>query len=545
MISSASQGRSSSRESLPLKGADTVQARETGEPISPEKKNGSDASLPFPKTPSMNRNSAFENATFPMFQTPEKTPMRQINREAQPRGGEAESAILLSPPGVTSPGSRKRRSNDFYSLLKSPRTPQRSRPVSIEEGEIRRLEEAERAKRPVDVENVKSEFSSPEKRGSGNYEYSLSPRLDRNTNVKRISENLKTRLNYAKAKIQHGWSDKSLAEVREQLDIQKKDRILKTDEKVTYDEFWKTPGDTLPRYEKEEKRSRATHGTLLTPRTPRTPKKSHILSKSHVHQRSITLDEVASNHRKAGSQHGASGSAERALFEALSPRTPRHAPPNIPPPPVSGSPVSETRLEQDAIMSLMTLATPKDKSRRSPYSSMSSSPQKVHLPRLSPELLRRHSPEKDTNVHHQLGGPLLPPPSPSKSRNFAGAPASGLYEGQKIGDEHYDNGGDDDDDDDVTEVETSDEDETRLKPPTLDSRLVSSPISRTLPPLQASPRFSGGSQLVGLGLGKASVKFGSMHRKLPASGTFGQGKRSDAKNGDDEDEDRTLSEDAM
>lgn len=519
MISSASQGHSSSRESLPLKNARPVQAVESrGGPVSPEKKNGSDTSLPLPKTPSMNRNATFENAGFPMFQTPEKTPIRQISRDDQSRGGDADSAMLLSPPGVASPGSRKRRSNDFYTLLKSPRTPQHSRPVSIEEGEIRRLEECS--------------WQSPEK------EYNVSPRVERGTDVKRISENLKTQLNYAKAKIQHGWSDKSLAEVRKQLETQKEGnkkgnkKGRQKSDKTSYDEFWKTPGEALPRYEGQEARSR-----------PKTPQKLNILPKSHGIQHSITLDEVASHHRKP-KQYGASGSAERALLEALSPRTPRHAPPNGPPPPVSRSPIPETRLEHDAIVSLMTLATPKDKLNAS------SSPQKGqkgHLSAFSPGLLHRRSANRDANARHQLGGPLLPPPSPSKTRTFARSPAY--------------------DDDDITEVETSDEDESRVRLPALDSRLSSSPISRTLPPLQISPRFAGTGQLVGLGLSKSPATFASL-RTRPSVGRFGEdgekvggsekmgegkkfGKRGNVgkkrerrekENDEDDDDDRTLSE---
>ncbi|KAF6007977.1 hypothetical protein HII13_004160 [Brettanomyces bruxellensis] len=489
MISSASQGHSSSRESLPLKKAHPVQAAESrGGPVSPEKKNGSDTSLPLPKTPSMNRNATFETAGFPMFQTPEKTPIRQISRDDQSRG---RRCGLRDAPIATRSG--------VSGVEKTQKTPQHSRPVSIEEGEIRRLEECS--------------WQSPEK------EYSVSPRVERGTDVKRISENLKTQLNYAKAKIQHGWSDKSLAEVRKQLETQKEGNKKATkragkSDKTSYDEFWKTP--EAGSSEQAENATKIEH-----------------FAKSHGIQHSITLDEVASHHRKL-KQYGASGSAERALLVALSPRTPRHAPPNGLPPPVSRSPIPETRLEHDAIVSLMTLATPKDKL------SASSSPQKGqkgHLSAFSPGLLHRRSPNRDANARHH----------PSKTRTFARSPAY--------------------DDDDITEVETSDEDESRVRLPALDSRLSSSPISRTLPPLQVSPRFAGTGQLVGLGLSKNPATFASL-RTRPSVGRFGEegekvggsekmgegekfGKRGNVgkkrerrekENDEDDDDDRTLSE---
>ncbi len=67
--------------------------------------------------------------------------------------------------------------------------------------------------------------------------------------------------------------------------------------------------------------------TLLKPKMSHMSRKSHVLSKIHVHQ--LSIDEVANNHRKVGSQYGALGFGKWALFKVLRSLTSRNPQPDM------------------------------------------------------------------------------------------------------------------------------------------------------------------------------------------------------------------------
>lgn len=248
-----------------------------------------------PATPSLS--GSFDQVP----QTPERTP-GQVQPEGTP---------LLSPTySTTTP--QKRRSTDFYSLLKSPK-------IAGTDGLKRRSMELNAI---INVDGEDEVLSSS---------VGSSPRRKNTVEIKRISENLRTRLNYANLKIQHGWSDKSVEELQKKLEDDKKHRVLTAEEKSKYDDFWKLGGDELPKYEPPK-----------TPKSPVSPRHRRRGSAASTNSR-FSLDEVANK-----------GSAERALYKALSPRRT----PQRPQVRTTTSPSPENRLEHDAIVSLMSLSSP-------------------------------------------------------------------------------------------------------------------------------------------------------------------------------------------
>lgn len=181
----------------------------------------------------------------------------------------------------------------------------------------------------------------------------------------------------------------------------------------------------------------------------------------------LSLDEVASRHRRS-----LQGSANKDLVEALSPRkpmnprSPMHAPPSIPPPHLEKSPLPESGLEHDAIVSLMSLSSPK---KTSPYRNHGN---------ISPIRSPTKSPSK---LEPPIGRPAMTFPNSMLRRRGAN---------------------NDDDDDDATEIE-SPEDESR--------QTFGSTLSRELPP----PR-SGFQPAPFAGLGLRSATTGEALAIKPA-----------------------------
>ncbi|VEU22090.1 DEKNAAC103079 [Brettanomyces naardenensis] len=461
----------------------------------------------------MGKSTSFEGRTFMVPKTPERTP-GQLQSEGTP---------LLSP-SFLSTTPKKRRSTDFYSLLKSPMLNNlQESPASVKRRSIE-LNKAIEDRNFVFHDSTGSPLLKSPNRSPVPTSYS---RVARKTEpeIKKISDNLRTRLNYAKAKIQHGWSDKSITEVRKKLQEEKSSRLLTDEDKNRYDQFWRMQDDKLP--EALESSSAPGGSTTELPETQGTPRSiGHRRNKSASSR--ISLDDIASRQKR--------GSADRALLQALSPevkvargafsspRTSRVSGPQPPPPapgalaPLKTSPSPENRLEQDAIMSLMSLSSPVKYS-----ASGSTSPTGSHAD-ISP---------KNGPSNKLLPPTTLPPISPSLQRNSS-SQSTYLPPPPPLAPPKFNTI-----DDDTTEDETEDEHEQ-------DRGLPGNPsISRRLPaPRTLGPPIGtiGTSGLSGLGLSSSMTGEQLQIKPLRQSRSSSPSKQPSPLRRQDEDEERTASE---
>ncbi|KAG7837766.1 hypothetical protein KL942_004178 [Ogataea angusta] len=280
-----------------------------------------------PTTPSLKKNATFDAAPFP--QTPERTP-HQLMPEGTP---------LLSPTNMgsgTTPS--KRRSTDFYSLLKSPDVNRNDVDLKRRSVELNKIvnKSPERLNNYVFHDTL---LKSP-KRQPGSSPFRVHKKND--NEIKEISENLKTRLNYANVKIQHGWSAKSISELEKNLEEEKSRKMLTPQDRKLQDNFWKMKTDQLPTYIQPP--LNAEHRT-----TAPTSPSSHA-SPARSRASKLKLDELASKQ----------GSAESALYKALSPERPKLTidSRSMLPPTSHQRSASDSKLEQEAIMSLISLSSP-------------------------------------------------------------------------------------------------------------------------------------------------------------------------------------------
>ncbi|OWB66582.1 hypothetical protein B5S33_g5255 [[Candida] boidinii] len=404
-----------------LSDAPLMQHSNSSTEISPQRNSSNhNNKLKEPTTPSMKRHS-FDprNNLFP--KTPERTP-HGLNNEGTP---------LLSPSHhifqTPSSSSLKRRSTDFYQLLKSPEVNLINNNSS---------NEYDLKKKSLDLHKATMNISSlisgngsnsntniNTNNGSTITETSLSSSLlaspgnsgyvfhdnflltspkrssngyrvkkKNNAEIKEISENLKTRLNYAALKIQNGWEQKSIEELQMTLshddgdetnpstkittnkiirdndndeDVEIYDAVHTnnnsnkfsnkrvavdandnqddqdkpmTDSDSTFDNFWKSDRNTLPDY-KELNISKSTKVDLSHSSNSLSHKNSHIVSNKN-------LSPAKPNHSSPSkrtprmtldqiAKKHANGNAEDALVDALSPKRSTN-PPSQPPPPTPG-----------------------------------------------------------------------------------------------------------------------------------------------------------------------------------------------------------------
>ncbi|OUT23870.1 hypothetical protein CAS74_000244 [Pichia kudriavzevii] len=183
-----------------------------------------------PTTPSLLKTEVFSSpAPLQIPETPERV-RGHIN--------DVEGTPLISPPraGDLTFTPHKDRTKqfpgtDFYTLLKSPEA---------------RLEDKKLKRTSTDLFSRSNEDQSPErKEGDYDSEHLLkSPRRDYKE-IRKLSENLRTRLNYANVKVQHGWSNKSIGEL--ELPWKKSPLILSGNSNL--EDFWKLRSDRLPKSE--------------------------------------------------------------------------------------------------------------------------------------------------------------------------------------------------------------------------------------------------------------------------------------------------------
>ncbi|CDK29851.1 unnamed protein product [Kuraishia capsulata CBS 1993] len=277
-----------------------------------------------------------------------------------------EETPLLSPMG-----SAKRRSADFYSLLKSP---ERIGKQNWDAGVKRRS---------LELYNVINK--SPDRVGFVFHDSAKSPkrqspyRVNKKNpaEIKEISETLKTKLNYAALKVQNGWGNKSLEELEKTIDDAKKDQEPSaTRHELIQPSFGFSRG-----------------GIAAKPRSPSGSKPGMRLS----------LDQVASRPHQQNNKHLRVGSndegfADLALYSALSSRK------------NSVSHNDEDVAEKEAVMSLMSLSSPVKKTPPFPlpsYNGTHSNGHSVHgsppprgaynfMPRSSTQLPPLRSPSRPT-----------------------------------------------------------------------------------------------------------------------------------------------------
>ncbi|KAH3659244.1 hypothetical protein OGATHE_006128 [Ogataea polymorpha] len=280
-----------------------------------------------PTTPSLKKNATFDAAPFP--QTPERTP-HQLMPEGTP---------LLSPTHVNSGATpSKRRSTDFYSLLKSPDVNRNDVDLKRRSVELNKIlnKSPERLNNYVFHDSL---LKSP-KRQPGSSPFRVHKKND--NEIKEISENLKTRLNYANVKIQHGWSAKSISELEKNLEEEKSRKMLTPEDRKQQDNFWNMKTDQLPTY--NQPKMNAEH-RIAAPSSPT----SYAIPVRRKTSK-LKLDELASKQ----------GSAESALYKALSPERPNLTidSRSMLPPASHRRSASDSKLEQEAIMSLISLSSP-------------------------------------------------------------------------------------------------------------------------------------------------------------------------------------------
>ncbi|KAG0676861.1 blue light receptor [Pichia californica] len=192
-----------------------------------------------PKTPSLSKPATFSspaninNTTNSVLlpETPERVP-RHLN--------DLEDTPLLSPPSTlfsTSHTPQRQRNNnntDFYTLLKSPARSQNDNKLK---------------RRSMELFGITNAYKSPEQlhKEYDNDHLLKSPKRDYKE-IRKISENLRTRLNYANIKVQHGWSNKSIGELEHSLEeiATNPQRSAQLNNNKNLEDFWNLRTDNLP-----------------------------------------------------------------------------------------------------------------------------------------------------------------------------------------------------------------------------------------------------------------------------------------------------------
>lgn len=313
-----------------------------------------------PKTPSFAKPATFASPAHISIvpETPERVPRHIQNFENTP---------LLSPP-QTSSGNllqtpQRRNGNDFYSLLKSP-------DVRIDDKNLKR--------RSVELFNVTS-VKSPEqlhKEYDGDH-LLKSPRRDYKE-IRKISENLRTRLNYANVKIQHGWSNKSIGELEHSLEeIASNPRREKNlninnsnnDTNKELEDFWNLKTDNLPSKHDNQNLSSLKQKNLLESPSKFTNTRHRRRSSLAA---AVSLDEIAkrgiraspeqkhssefSNSSSISMQHNSSSKSSSLGLQASPSKQKEKMKLTIS---TKNKNNGSKSLEQDAIISLISLSSPK------------------------------------------------------------------------------------------------------------------------------------------------------------------------------------------
>lgn len=353
-----------------------------------------------PNTPSMSKSSSFSSpAPVPMPETPDRVPRHMTDLDSTP---------LLSPPQssmgnlLSTPHRRKNSSTnantDFYSLLKSP--------------EASRAEDRSLKRRSVELFSI-TNAKSPEQvhREYDNEHLLKSPRRDYKE-IRKISENLRTRLNYANVKVQHGWSKKSIGELEHSLEeiASNPQRSEELNSAKNLENFWHLRADNLPKNNDvngmntagNEKDHPGLSSLLLS--SPGFSSHANTSKRRSSFISNIRLDEVAKRGFKSPetkstgeflqpqAQPGIGSNAPSASVSSGSKSSPRKADSgglklavktennessNTQRPTNHKKSSSDSKLEQDAIISLISLSSPV---KYSAGSSLSPSPPHIGSP---------------------------------------------------------------------------------------------------------------------------------------------------------------------
>ncbi|TID21198.1 hypothetical protein CANINC_003478 [Pichia inconspicua] len=319
-----------------------------------------------PKTPSLNKStptfaSPAPNGNLP--ETPERIPRRiDTDLESTPLLSPGPSGNIFATPGRRR-GSLANNAPDFYTLLKSPE-------VRMDDKGIKRTSLDLFSNSDTSPQKISKEYDS---------EHLLkSPRRDVKE-IKKISENLKTRLNYANFKVQHGLSRKSIDELEQSLDsIATNTSTLKPEPK-NLDDFWNLKADNLPGNANSSGRS------LLA-----SPSRFPISGRRRTSfNASVNLDDIAKRGVKASPDltNSEFSNIKPVPLTQTSSLASLHVQSNLQSSPLqransrskgtlsvdTKTDATETKLEQDAIYSLISMSSP---TKYTAASSVSPSPPK-------------------------------------------------------------------------------------------------------------------------------------------------------------------------
>ena len=363
----------SSKDSTPLI-SEKEQAERVGKPSSISSMGSS--AIKEPKTPSLSKSATFTSPSVVVLpETPERVPHHIQDLDDTP---------LLSPPNTSSnthllltPQKRKgsnggsgnngnsSNNTDFYTLLKSPAV---------------RTEDKKLKRHSMELFGITGGAKSPELPREWDNEHLLkSPRRDYKE-IRKISENLRTRLNYANVKVQHGWSNKSIGELEHSLEeiATNPQRSAQLNSK-NLEDFWNLRTDNLPN-KTDINNENSIPSSLASPgqfaHSPHRRRRSSFVA-------NIRLDEVA----KRGSKGSPELSSNPEFLPVSMSQASSAATAQLNPPttlgelqtsplrkPESSTKVSKDKedgkvglsvstkpadtLEQDAIMSLISLSSP-------------------------------------------------------------------------------------------------------------------------------------------------------------------------------------------
>lgn len=312
-------------------------------------------------TPSMPKCETFASPNIILM--PE-TPKR-ISRQIHDIDNNLEGTPLLSPPPsstshfLSTPHRRKGSNNtntDFYTLLKSPEV---------------RSDDKKLKRRSMEVYGI---VNSPDQmhKEYDNEHLLKSPR--RNTKeIRMISENLRTRLNYANLKVQHGWSNKSIGELENSLEeiASNPQRSSQLNSKHL-DDFWNLRADNLPSAERNSDNYIASqypnNNAIVDNKATLLPSPGKFTSSRQRRRSSVNsgirLDEIAkrglkhlSPEMKSSASMSNSNSLNGNMLKLQSSPLKKEYHSNLSI--NTDNPQSSDKLEHDAVISLMTLSSPK------------------------------------------------------------------------------------------------------------------------------------------------------------------------------------------
>lgn len=223
---------SNSKNNLQNHGRSSINSKDSKTPLQVSAMD----SIKEPKTPSLPKSSTFASPIpVSIPETPERIPRHLNDLEATPLLSPQASTHLLSTPQRKKNGSTN---TDFYSILTSPEM---------------RLENKKLKRRSIELFNIMND-KSPDKihKEYSNEHLLKSPKRD-HKEIKKISENLRTRLNYANVKVQHGWSKKNIKELEHSLEEiannpQRSEQLNRTTSgnNRRLEDFWNLRTDNLP-----------------------------------------------------------------------------------------------------------------------------------------------------------------------------------------------------------------------------------------------------------------------------------------------------------